>query len=29
MKNKKTLKIGRSDFRLIVENNHYFVDKNY
>ncbi len=27
MKNKKTLKIGRSDFRLIVENNHYFVDK--
>ena len=27
MKNKKTLKIGRSDFELIVKNNHYFVDK--
>ena len=25
--NKKTLKIGRSDFGLIVRNNHYFVDK--
>jgi len=24
---KKTLKIGRSDFGLIVGNNHYFVDK--
>ena len=24
---KKTLKIGRSDFGLIVKNNHYFVDK--
>ena len=24
---KKTLKIGRSDFELIVKNNHYFVDK--
>ncbi len=24
---KKTLKIGRSDFGLIVRNNHYFVDK--
>ena len=27
MKIKKTLKIGRSDFKRIVENNHYFVDK--
>jgi hypothetical protein len=27
MKTKKTLKIGRSDFELIVKNNHYFVDK--
>jgi len=27
MENKKTLKIGRSDFGLIVKNNHYFVDK--
>ncbi len=27
MDNKKTLKIGRSDFGLIVRNNHYFVDK--
>ena len=27
MSNKKTLKIGRSDFELIVKNNHYFVDK--
>lgn len=27
MKSKKTLKIGRSDFGLIVRNNHYFVDK--
>ncbi len=24
---KKTLKIGRSDFELIVKNGHYFVDK--
>ena len=24
---KKTLKIGRSNFELIVKNNHYFVDK--
>ncbi len=24
---KKTLKIGTSDFKRIVENNHYFVDK--
>ncbi len=24
---KKTLKIGRSDFKLIVKNEHYFVDK--
>ena len=24
---KKTLKVGRSDFKRIVENNHYFVDK--
>jgi len=27
MKNKKTLEIGISDFKMIVENNHYFVDK--
>jgi len=27
MENKKTLKIGRSDFDLIIKNNHYFVDK--
>ena len=27
MKKRKTLKIGRSDFELIVKNNHYFVDK--
>ncbi len=27
MKPKKTLKTGRSDFELIVKNNHYFVDK--
>ena len=27
MDNRKTLKIGRSDFELIVKNNHYFVDK--
>ena len=27
MKNKKTLEIGKSDFKKIVENNHYFVDK--
>ncbi len=27
MENKKTLKIGRSNFELIVKNNHYFVDK--
>jgi hypothetical protein len=27
MKIKKTLKIGRSDFKRIVDNNHYFVDK--
>jgi hypothetical protein len=27
MENKKTLKIGRSEFELIVKNNHYFVDK--
>ena len=27
MKTKKTLKIGRSNFELIVKNNHYFVDK--
>ncbi len=27
MKNKKTLKIGRSDFELFVKNNHYLVDK--
>jgi len=27
MENKKTLKIGSSDFKRIVENNHYFVDK--
>ena len=26
MKN-KTLEIGKSDFKKIVENNHYFVDK--
>ena len=25
--NRKTLKLGRSDFELIVGNNHYFVDK--
>ncbi len=24
---KKTLKIGRSDFGLMVKNGHYFVDK--
>jgi len=24
---KKTLKIGRTDFKRIIENNHYFVDK--
>ena len=24
---KKTIKIGRSDFKVIVGNNHYFVDK--
>ncbi len=24
---KKTLKIGRSDFELIVKNGNYFVDK--
>ena len=24
---KKTIKIGRSDFKLIAGNNHYFVDK--
>jgi len=27
MENRKTLKIGRSEFELIVKNNHYFVDK--
>ena len=27
MKANKTLKVGRSDFKRIVENNHYFVDK--
>ena len=27
MEKGKTLKIGRSDFELIVKNNHYFVDK--
>ena len=27
MKNKKTLEIGISDFKMIVEGNHYFVDK--
>ncbi len=27
MENRKTLKIGTSDFKRIVENNHYFVDK--
>ncbi len=27
MENKKTLKIGNSDFKQIIENNHYFVDK--
>ncbi|PIE86186.1 MAG: hypothetical protein CSA05_01920 [Bacteroidia bacterium] len=27
MSTKKTLKIGRSDFGLIVRENHYFVDK--
>ncbi len=27
MGNMKTLKIGNSDFKQIVENNHYFVDK--
>jgi hypothetical protein len=27
MENMKTLKIGSSDFKPIVENNHYFVDK--
>jgi hypothetical protein len=27
MGNKKTLKIGRSDFEFIIKNNHYFVDK--
>ncbi len=27
MKNKKTLKIGSSDFKMIVEGNHYFVNK--
>ncbi|MEA3443664.1 MAG: AAA family ATPase, partial [Bacteroidota bacterium] len=27
MKNAKTLIIGNSDFKSIVENNHYFVDK--
>lgn len=28
MENKKTLKIGRSDFGLLLRNNHYFVDKS-
>ena len=27
MENKKTLKISNSDFKQIVENNLYFVDK--
>ena len=27
MEEKKTLKIGRSDFKLLIKNNHYFVDK--
>ncbi|OQX96207.1 MAG: hypothetical protein B6I24_11755, partial [Bacteroidetes bacterium 4572_128] len=27
MQNKKTLKIGSSDFKDIIEGNHYFVDK--
>lgn len=27
MTNRKTLKIGRSDFGLIVRNGHYFIDK--
>jgi len=27
MKTKKTLKIGRSEFDLIIKGNHYFVDK--
>ena len=27
MNNRKTLKIGRSEFDLIVKGNHYFVDK--
>jgi hypothetical protein len=27
MENKKTLQTGSSDFKRIVENNHYFVDK--
>ncbi|PIE86478.1 MAG: hypothetical protein CSA05_00160 [Bacteroidia bacterium] len=27
MKPKKTLKIGRSNFELMIKGNHYFVDK--
>ncbi len=27
MKNNKTLKIGSSNFKMIIEGNHYFVDK--
>ncbi len=27
MKNNKTLEIGISDFKMIIEGNHYFVDK--
>ncbi len=27
MNENKTLEIGKSDFKKIVENNYYFVDK--